>query len=84
MNVERYLERISAVARDEPTPTIDVSGDVLDRLRHGTRAVNVPMTVMAGTSAVAAAIVLAYALDNCFAFYDPFIEWLCSMNMVLQ
>jgi hypothetical protein len=83
-NSERWIDELARRARQEQPPPFDVTGLVLARIRGSRPQSYDPMAIMAGSSAAAAAIVLAYALQTWLALQDPISSMLASMNLVLQ
>jgi hypothetical protein len=84
MNEEQLLRTLGRSARMQSPPTMDVSGPVLRHIRAFRRQVDPPMAVMAGLSAVAAAILLVYSTSLWSAWQDPMTAMLLSNTPVLQ
>ena len=84
MNEEELLRTLARSARKEPLPPVDISGPVLHDIRAYRRKIDPPMAVMAGLSAVAAAIVLFYSTGLWSAWQDPMTAMLLSNTPVLQ
>ncbi len=84
MNEERLLRRMGELARGESVPRFDVSGAVLRSIRTARLQSDAPLAIFAGISAMAAAVVLAYAVETWSAWQDPIAGLLCSMETVLQ
>lgn len=84
MNPDDFLEKLSARARKDVPPPVDVTQAVLARIQSERRPQVDAVAVLAGSSAAAAVIVLAYALQAWSSMRDPISSMLASMNPVLQ
>lgn len=84
MNPERLLKDLVARARQDQPPKTEVVDAVLTRIQAERPAQIDAMEIMAGASAAAAVIVLAYALQAWSALNDPMTSMLASLNPVLQ
>jgi hypothetical protein len=84
MNEEQLLKTLARSARQQAAPPVDVSGRVLRDIRMPRTSVDSPMALMAGLSAVAALIMLAYTAGLYSAWQDPMTEMLLSSIPVLQ
>ena len=67
----RILDDLSARARGEEPPTVDVSSRVVLRLRQEEPAKAWPMALLASSAAVAAAIVLSISFPLIEMLTDP-------------
>jgi len=67
----KILEDLSARAREEKPPSVDVASRVLLRLREETPAPAWPMALIASGSAVAAIVVLSLSLPLIEMIRDP-------------
>jgi hypothetical protein len=81
---EHMLEELGELARQAPAPNVDVSFRVMPQIKEARVPVDRPMAVLAGLSAAAAAIVLAYAVQTWSTWQDPIAGLLSSMETVLQ
>ncbi len=80
------FENLARAARAEPVPAIDVTARVMSRLRSGVRPrrwEDLPLWVMAGISALAAAVMVSVVLDEWLPMLDPLAGLFQPLTLVL-
>lgn len=81
---EKWFRDLGRRARLDGPPPIDVSPAVTAAIRKRPSVSYDPLSIIAGTSAAAAAVVLAHAIQMWWQAQDPFTSLMASMNMVMQ
>ena len=84
MSHEQTLRRLAQRARQEPTPSVEVSSAVMRRIESAGQPTNRPLAIITGLSATAAAVVLYFAVSAWSSWQDPMTSLLCSVDTVLQ
>ena len=77
MDILKIIDKLVLRATNEVVPTVDVTGQVLWRLRaQGLEqpVPIVPMSIVAGLSAVAASIIIFLAINAWLALSNPMME----------
>ncbi len=86
MNEAELLKKLSAAARREPPPRIDVTAAVSQRLAadrsRDTRYA--PLAIFTLASCAAAVAISVVAVRAWLEWQDPFGQLLSSMNVVMQ
>jgi hypothetical protein len=80
------LNNLIAKAREVTPPNVDVTANVLWRIRTDARTEMPagPLFVFAGLSAAAAALIGVVSLQAWLAMQDPLAAWFSTVNMVMQ
>ncbi len=84
MTDDQALTKLAELARQEPTPTVEVSFAVMRQIEYARPSTDRPLAIITGLSAAAAAIVLYFAADAWLTWQDPITAMLCSMDTVMQ
>ena len=79
----KFLEDLSARARGEESPTVDVSSRVVLRLRCEAPASAWPLALFASSAAVAAAVVLSVSFPFFEMLTDPWSAFFVIASNVL-
>lgn len=84
MNEEQILRKLASAARGDRPPLIDVSGQVLGRIGAAPAPRNLVLWLFSGVSSVAAAVVVALAINAAPARPDAFAELVGSVMGMMQ
>ncbi len=84
MHVDDVLAKLGRAARKEPAPEVDVTEAVLRRVRTGSAPSMGALAIVAGVSAAAAAVVVAFALQAWWEWQDPFAQMFLGANLVIE
>lgn len=81
------FERLAAAARREPFPHVNVTGQVLARIRRSgypVARIDSPALVFAGAALAAAALVAIWALPAWDSVHDPLVALFKPLSLVLE
>jgi hypothetical protein len=86
MNEWERFEKLVRSAREESIPPIDVSARVVRQLRLQVQPppAYVALSIFAGISSAAAAVVGVVAYNAWLSMQDPIVGLLCSLDEVLR
>ena len=83
MDTLKKIEKILQQAAQEPTPVFGVSEKVLRRITEQSDVPDfITFDILAAVSAVAASVILFWAINTWIQLSDPMTEWLAPIQEV--